>query len=286
MIVTLIAGIAFSFVGNTFYSLMHEAVHRHFHRSAWVNEAAGRFAAGFFPTAFSLQRAFHLSHHRNNRSEHERFDYYAPHENRAIKFLQWYLILTGVYWVLPPLFCSVYFFAAEILNWRRLFGARGAWFARQTSAESFLGVLNSVPIWKARADTIVSLLIQVALFVVLDLSFAGWAICYALFAVNWSSLQYTDHAFSELDTKEGAWNLRVNPSIRLLFLNYHFHLVHHRDPSIPWIHLPKHASEADPSQSFWSIYLQMWRGPKPLPGCPNPGPDTVETVVPDRAWSN
>jgi fatty acid desaturase len=266
LVVMLGAGVAFSFAANTFYSLMHEAVHRHFHPNLLVNETAGRIASGFFPTAFSLQRAFHLAHHRNNRSDLERFDYYAQDENRFIKVVQWYLILTGVYWITPPVFCVVYFFSAELLNWKRLFGAQGEWFARQTSAKAFLDVLSTVPIWLARADILIALAIQLALIATLDLSLWGWAVCYACFAVNWSGLQYTDHAFSELDGREGAWNLRVSPLVRALFLNYHFHLVHHRDPSIPWTRLPDHVRPGDPNPSFWEIYLKMWRGPRPLPG--------------------
>ena len=72
------------------------------------------------------------------------------------------------------------------------------------------------------------------------------AVCYAAFAINWSSLQYTDHAFSKLDVRDGAWNLRVNPSTRLLFLNYHHHLAHHRHPQVPWIHLGRFV---DPARS-------------------------------------
>src|SRR5215510_3761331 len=54
------AAIAFSFLANTVFSLMHEAVHGSFHPDRRRNELGGRIAAAFFPTAFSLQRAFHL----------------------------------------------------------------------------------------------------------------------------------------------------------------------------------------------------------------------------------
>lgn len=265
LLVMAVAAIAFSFLGNTAYSLMHEAVHRHFHRNGAVNEVAGRVAAGFFPTAFSLQRVFHLAHHRNNRSEHERFDYYAPHENGAIKYLQWYCILTGLYWLISPLFCIVYFFTAELFRWRNLFGRRGGWFSRQTSAQEFLEAVESVPASTVRLDILSSFAIQALLVWSLDLTLAGWCACYAAFAFNWSSLQYTDHAFSELDRHEGAWNLRVNPFSRIVFLNYHFHLVHHRDPTIPWIDLPRHVRASDPNPRFRDIYLKMWKGPRPTP---------------------
>lgn len=267
-IVTALAAIGFSFLANTSYSLMHEGVHKHFHENALVNEWAGRLMAGFFPTAFALQRVFHLAHHRNNRTEHERFDYYGPEDNRLIKFAQWYCILTGLYWFISPIACIVYFFFADLIRWRSVFEKRLAWFGRQTSANEFLEALETVPVWRARFDILVSVCLQLLLIYALDLSLVGWVACYAAFAINWSSLQYTDHAFSELDRHDGAWNLRVGPFSRMVFLNYHYHLVHHRDPSIPWIDLPAHVQAEDPSPSFWSIYLKMWRGPRPVPADP------------------
>ena len=260
----LAAAIAFSFFNNTMFSLMHEAVHGIFHRNPIVNEVAGRIAAGFFPTAFSLQRVFHLAHHRNNRSDVERFDFYAPGENRVLKFAQWYCILTGLYWIAPPLFALVYAATAGLVPWTRLLSA-GNRFGRQTSAEPFLESLRSVSPAAARLDVATSIAIQAALIWLLDLDLAGWALCYACFAVNWSSLQYTDHAFSPLDRHEGAWNLRVNPVVRLIFLNYHHHLAHHREPGAPWTELPRLVRHGDPNPTFWSVYRRMWAGPRPVP---------------------
>ena len=125
--------------------------------------------------------------------------------------------------------------------------------------------LESAPKRTIRLELLFTIAVQIALFVLLDLTFAGWAICYGAFAVNWSSLQYTDHAFSKLDVRDGAWNLRVNSLTRLLFLNYHHHLAHHRHPHVPWIHLWRYVDPAEAQPSFWSIYWRMWRGPQPLP---------------------
>jgi fatty acid desaturase len=272
--VSLAAAVTFSFFNNTVFSLMHEAVHGMFNRRPLVNEAAGWLAAAFFPTAFPLQRAFHLAHHRNNRSERERFDFYRPDENRLLKFAQWYCILSGLYWLSAPVFCVVYAGSLGIVRWTQLFSPSNR-FARQTSAEPFLECLKDVPAWQVRAGVVLSTTVQLALIHFLDLNMTAWALCYACFAVNWSSLQYADHAFSPLDAREGAWNLRVNPAVRLIFLNYHHHLMHHRDPGMPWIHLPKLVCSEDPNPSFWSIYRKMWAGPRPLPAEPRsdvPGP--------------
>jgi fatty acid desaturase len=258
------AAVAFSFFNNTLFSLMHEAVHGVFHPNPTINGCAGRLSAAFFPTAFSLQRAFHLAHHRNNRSDRERFDFYAPHESRFLKFVQWYCILTGLYWVASPLFCVIYAATAGLVPWARLLAPNNR-FGRQTSAEPFLDSLRGVSPTAARIDVAISVLIQAIMAYLLGLDLVGWFLSYACFAVNWSSLQYTDHAFSPLDRHEGAWNLRVNPVVRLLFLNYHHHLAHHRDPSMPWTALPDLVRAEDPNPTFWSIYLRMWAGPRPLP---------------------
>lgn len=262
--VCLLAAGAFSFVNNTVFSLMHEAVHGVFHRCRLVNEVAGRITAAFFPTSFSLQRAFHLAHHRNNRSDRERFDYYRSDENRPLKFVQWYCILSGIYWLAAPVFCVVYALSGDAMQWARLF-SRGNRFARQTSAEPFLECLKEVRAPQVRLEVALSAAMQLGLVYLLDLDIGAWALCYACFAVNWSSLQYADHAFSPLDPREGAWNLRVNLVVRLVFLNYHHHLVHHRNPAVAWIHLPKLVRDGDPNPSFWSIYRKMWAGPQPLP---------------------
>ena len=277
LVVMIGAAIAFSFFNNTMFSLMHEAVHGVFHPNPAVNDAAGRIAAAFFPTAFSLQRTFHLAHHRNNRSDCERFDFYAPDENRWLKYAQWYCILSGLYWAASPLFCLIYAVTAGWVPWTRLLAADST-FGRQTSAEPFLDSLRSVAPATVRLDVLLSIAIQAAMIYLLDISVAGWLLCYACFAINWSSLQYTDHAFSTFDRHEGAWNLRVNPVVRLIFLNYHHHLAHHREPGRPWTELPHLVRPGDPSPSFWSIYLRMWAGPRPLPkatGAPakeRPGP--------------
>ena len=74
---------------------------------------------------------------------------------------------------------------------------------------------------------------------------------------------------------DGAWNLRVNPVVRVLFLNYHHHLAHHQQPQVPWIHLPKLVDPERPRPSFLKIYLRMWLGPRRFPA--------AQTAVTGRA---
>lgn len=254
------AAVAFSFVNNTMFSLLHESVHGIAHPNRRVNETLGRFAAAFFPTALSLQRVFHLAHHARNRTIDEQFDYIRPFDRPLLKRAQWYSILTGLYWVFVPLGGVAY-----LLLPSAFLRARTSDTATQTGAASMFAQLDKAPSIPIRLELLFTIATQAALVFALDLNFAGWAMCYAAFAVNWSSLQYTDHAFSKLDVHDGAWNLRVNPITRMLFLNYHHHLAHHQHPQVPWLHLGRYVDENAPRPTFWSIYLRMWRGPQPLP---------------------
>jgi fatty acid desaturase len=254
------AAVAFSYGNNTIFSLLHEAVHGHFHASRAVNERAGRVLAAFFPTGLGFQRICHLGHHRRNRTDVEVFDYILPGENRVVKTLQWYGILTGLYWLLPPLGCLMY------LVWPGFFNLperlRDTRFFRQTSTEAMLSGFEDAPETAIRLEILFSFAFQAAVIWLLGLTPAGWLTCYAAFGFNWSSLQYADHAFTERDVHDGAWNLRVNRLVQYLFLNYHHHKAHHRDPQIPWLHLPKHVDFTETRPSFLSIWLRMWLGPR------------------------
>ena len=257
------AALAFSYVNNTVFSLLHEAVHGHLHPRRRINEWAGRVLAAFFPTGLGFQRICHLGHHRRNRSDVEVFDYVLPGESRLVKSLQWYGILTGVYWLVPPSGCLLY------LLWPGFFRLperlRGSRFAHQTSAAAMLSGFENAPERTLRLEILFSCALQAGLIWLLDLTPAGWLTCYAAFAVNWSSLQYADHAFSERHVHDGAWNLRVSRLVQALFLNYHHHKAHHQNPHVPWLHLPKYVDLTEERPRFAAIWLRMWKGPRPWP---------------------
>ena len=261
--VQLLAALAFSFTCNTMFSLLHESVHGLLLPDAGANRLAGRFASCFFPTSLTLQRGFHLIHHKNNRSPQERFDYIEPGDIAWAKWLHWYGILTGLYWVVTQLGLLIYLVAPVFLRIPVLRRTTSR-FARQSSSRAYLDVFDHVDGTVVRVELLASFAFQFALFFALDLSLIGWALCYAAFAVHWSGLQYADHAFSPLDPQDGAWNLRANPVSRALFLNYHYHLAHHRHPNTPWLYLGEYVDKSVPQPSFLGIWLAMWRGPRRL----------------------
>jgi len=271
--------VVFAFVNNTVFSLLHEAVHGIFHSKLLVNDWAGRILAAFFPTGFTFQRIAHLGHHRRNRTDAELFDYYKPGDNLFVKYMQWYGILTGVYWLLPPMASLLFLVTPTPFLKKIMEFSKTSDISYQTSADGMLGGYKNAPFLRIKLEILFTILVQAAIFYFLDLNLWGWLACYAAFGFNWSSLQYTDHAFSQRDVYDGAWNLRVNPIVQYIFLNYHHHKVHHQNPTLSWLYLGRHIDEDEFRPTFLEIYLKMWLGPRPLPDTNDAASDIVPAGI-------
>lgn len=260
----LLAAAVFSLSNNTVFSLLHECVHGSFAPSAAVNRWFGRLTAAWYPTGFALQKAFHIEHHQHNRSESEQFDILHPEDVRWLKYAQWYAIFTGVYWAVNAFGAIVYALTPVAVRvWLvKTFGKQGS---LQSGAANYIGTIDRLPPISSRLEVGVTWLFQAILFVVLDLNAQGWLLCYAAFGLQWSSLQYTDHAFSPLHRDNGAWNLIVPKWVRLFFLNYHYHLAHHQHPEISWLYLPRYAQHG---VRFWTVWRHCITGPKPMDKLP------------------
>jgi fatty acid desaturase len=263
-IIMAVSVVAFSFVGNTIFACLHECVHGLFHTRTTINETFGCICAAFFPTGLSFQRAAHLGHHQHNRTPMEMFDYYGPSDSRILKTIQWYGIISGVYWVTVPVCWFVYLVCPVVF---RPASRHSKWSdaGEDTGVPAYIRALCPAPPLRTRAEILFTIAFQVLLINLLDLTFFGWILCYLAFGLQWSALQYADHAFSPLDVVEGAWDLRVSPVVQAIFLNYHLHLAHHRNPAVPWIHLPSCVDPTRPRPRFLFQYALMWLGPRPLP---------------------
>jgi fatty acid desaturase len=266
------AAVAFSYLANTIFSLLHEAVHRHFHDHRAVNEAFGIAFAAFFPTSLMFQRIVHFGHHRRNRTYWELFDHYQPGVSRFKTLFRLYCLLTGFFWMSAPLGCAIYLLTGPFFRSRMFREVICRWYG----FEPMVADLGRVPGQRMRLEILFTVAFQALLVVVLDLSLIGWCVCYAAFALNWCSLQYTDHAWTKRDIVNGASNLRVNRVVQWIFLNYHHHLAHHQHPEVPWIHLPKFVDFEAPRPSFLRTYLSLWLGPRPTD---EPEPRPIDTRV-------
>jgi fatty acid desaturase len=258
----LLAACAFALVNHTPFSLLHEAVHKLFSRRPWLNTLGGTVCAATFPTSFTLQKIAHLGHHGRNRTDQELFEYYLPHQSRAVRnFLLYSGNLMGFYWMSIPISNLVYILAPWIYtsDWFR----RGP--ARHLGFEPYVEEIAAHPKLRIWSECAFALCYQTLVWWILDLNWLGWLLCYWAFALHWSALQYVDHAYSPRDIVNGAWNLKVSWLPRALALNYHFHLAHHRMPSVPWPYLSALVDPEEPQPTFWSIYFRLWGGTRAAP---------------------
>lgn len=258
----LVAAFLFAHLNNTLFSLLHEAVHSLFSSNTHRNTIFGRICAVFFLTSFTLQRAAHLGHHRRNRTDQDLYDYYLPGQSKTLRNFQLYAgNLFGLYWFCIPLSNLIYILTPWIYTSR--------WFlegpARRLGFEHYVKDIVQQGVWKIWWECLSALIYQITIWIVLDLSWQGWLLCYWFFALHWSALQYVDHAWSPRDINNGAWDLKVTRPARLAALNYHCHRAHHQYPMAPWIHLPELIDKRVRQPLFWSIYFSLWGGVKPAP---------------------
>ncbi len=261
----IIFALCFSFAANTVFSLMHESVHGVFHTHPKINELFGHLSAVFFPTSFSIQRACHGGHHRRNRSDQELFDYYFEGQNKWLKRYQLYSLLTGFYWLSVPVGCLLYLWIPQFPLKHEF---RKKWI-EPMGMDPMVGDVENLNPQTTRMEILFTISAQLGIFWICDLTWQGWLFCYAAFALNWCSLQYSVHAWSVRDIQNGAWNLTVSPAIRWIFLNYHLHLAHHQNTDISWIHLPRRIDPGFQRPSFIKQYLSLWMGPRPLNKTPD-----------------
>lgn len=256
----LLAVLGFGLVNNTNFSLLHEAVHGILNSNRRRNELLGIFAGAFFPTSFTLQQYFHLGHHCRNRTDAEMFDLYYPTDNLWIKRFVIYAMPAGIYWFSAAAANILFLFLPSLLSWRWL---RESALMKHSGFDSMLSGIPDTArmLRKIRWQIVVILSLQVGMIWVLQIQPVAWLACYWVFGMIWGSLQYTDHAFSPRDVRYGAWNLKVDPVTRWIFLNYHFHLVHHIYPCLPWIYLPRFVKPSEERPSAWGNFWKLMCGP-------------------------
>jgi len=209
----------------------------------------------FFPASFQLRRQGHLGHHLRNRTDDEAFDLYFEEENPVWKHLQFYGILTGLFW-----FVIVLSSIPALLNPRWMIGPK-AGFDRPTAA--FQDALNPKYFTRMRLEALSVFLLHGAMLYFFKIPFLHYFAVLCGFGFLWSTLQYLHHYDAVRDVQKGAFNVRTWRCFDLLWLNHHWHLNHHLSPTTPWIYLPKLRTETQlPRLPFWRAYLRMWRGPK------------------------
>ena len=244
----------FAMLFLTNYALMHESSHGALHHRPWANRLLGILTGWTFPTSATMMRVTHIVHHRCNRTDHELFDGYYPGDRRWLKILQWYSILTGLFYLIIPLGPLVIAVGRPLL-------LTGPFKAARSSSVLF-DDFTAGELWLVRGEVVVLAALYIAAFVTGVLQWGPTLLLFAAGGINWSTRQYVTHAWSRRDVIHGAHNLKAGPLMRAILLNGNWDLVHHQHPMASWTELPRLAPTSLPPIGFWRQYLSQWRGPR------------------------
>ena len=251
----ILAGL-FAVLGNSIYSIVHEAEHGILNPNRKFNDFLGVMMALLFPAPFHLIRQGHIGHHRRNRSDDEAFDLYFDGDKPFLKWIALYGIITGFFWVTVVLSNIVAVLAPFVLD-------RRYWeFDRPSTA--FMDSLNLKDLWKIRVEGASAIALHIAIVWLFNIPIFNYAIVYFGFGFTWSAMQYVHHFGTERHVLHGARNLWIWGPVDLIWLNHNWHAIHHNHPTVPWIYLPllgKDEFKGERGFLLWH-YLMMWRGPR------------------------
>ena len=246
--------LVFGVVMNSVYSTIHEAEHAMLFANRRWNDLAGAFMALFFPAPFHLIRQGHLGHHLRNRTDDEAFDFYFEEDHKVWKILVFYGILTGFYYVMVAL-SNVVFLVLPFKDDKKY------WHIDQAST-AFMKSLNPRYRLLIRLECAAAIALHTGIVWLSGVPVAHYLAMYAGFGFMWSAMQYVHHYGTERHVTRGARNLYIWGPLDLLWLNHNWHLAHHEQPSVPWVHLPRLSAGKKEKRGFLvSAYLKMWRGP-------------------------
>lgn len=247
--------LAAAVVGNSIYSIIHEAEHRMLHRNRRVNDCVGAIMALFFPAPYHLIRHGHLCHHRFNRSDHEAFDLYFKGDIPLVKWIKFYSIITGIYWITVVL-ANVAVLVCPFLLKRKYLEFD------QPIAE-FIDSLDAQQWRLIQLEALAAIALHSLIIIGFGIPLLTYFCVYFGFGFAWSAMQYVHHYGTMRHVLRGTRNVWLLGPIDALWLNHNWHLTHHEQPTVPWIYLPRLAREQNPYREFliWQ-YLRMWKGPR------------------------
>lgn len=255
--------LAFALLFQTNFALFHEASHLKLHPRPRWNRGLGLVCGTLFGMSAAMFEVTHWSHHLKNRTDQEMFDLYYPHQSRVGRSLVWYGTLCGLLWPLT---------LALSLGTLLLPGLTRRVAERVQIAER---VFQAGPalVRRIRWELLLGLAAHAGLLVALGTPWPRVLLLYGAGAWLWSSSNYLEHVRAPRDVLRGAWNLRAPAPWSWINLHREWDLNHHLHPGVPWLHLPRLATDGPPRRSWLAHWLGQWSG---LRAAHPPGPSPLE----------
>ncbi len=225
---------------NSFWALLHEAIHGGFAGDRRSNMMAGRIMAILLGSSFHVLRFGHLMHHRYNRNPIDQPDVYDPAQVSKAKARASFLgnLLFGLYLaeLAAPLACWLPRPLIRRILDRVYAGDAPSLLAIRTAAYRLF--LEPRHLRVIRTDAALA-----ATLIGLSAVAFGqyWPMLLAFLmarGVLISALDNVYHYGTPIDRPDYARNLSLPGPLQLLILNMNLHRVHHLRPALPWWALP------------------------------------------------
>ena len=257
-----------AFLHNSYWSLIHEAIHDLFHPAPRFNMLFGRVAGVLFGAPFRILRLSHLLHHKLNRTPMEATELFDPAKSsrRRAALGYYFQILGGLY--LVEFLSSVLFFLPR--SWIQGFNQR---FIAPDSVSRILmqNWTSNESIREIRTD---------GMLVLGWFGFSLW--CYGeywplLLAILGSRgffISFLDNVYhyrTRVNDIFYASNLWLPAPCAKLLLNFNLHGVHHQNPAVPWNRLPSVFCESVEVYhgNYFSAAARQLNGPVALQDLPS-----------------
>lgn len=245
---------------NTYWSLVHEAIHGMLFADRRINDAAGRLLGILFAAPFRPLRTGHLLHHRFSRTRRERTEVFDPARTpRWRAALAYYpRLLGGLY------LAEVMVILAAAVPRRALVALERRLEGDDTVAHLVVRALREPG---ARAELRLDAAAIAAFYgASVALYGAHWWMLAAALAGRAFLVSFADNAYhyaTPLDSPREAKNVRAPRWIEVALLNFTLHGVHHLHPSLPWHALrPRFlGAQVGYDESWLGALARQLRGP-------------------------
>lgn len=254
-------------LSNSFWSLIHEAIHDNFHPVSRINMIAGRVLSVFFGSPFCVLRLSHLLHHKLNRSPVEGTELYDPDRSSRLRAsLSYYFQILGGLYLLEVISSLPSFLPRKLLN---LLEQR--FFTRDTlSAVLVRSLIKDEALREIRTDGL-------AILVLFGFSafFYGqhWELLVIAVMIRAFLVSFLDNVYhyrTPVNDLFYADNLWLPRPLSKMLLYFNLHGIHHKNPAIPWVKLPEvFRNEAGQfAGHYFAAALRQMGGPVPLSDLP------------------
>lgn len=267
---------------NSLWYLTHESFHNNLHTDARLNEGLGRALCIAFGAPFHVLRFGHLMHHRFNGSLVDRPDIYDPAKtSKAKAWLDYFFTIFGRLYIQ-----ELFIFGLFYLGKKRVGSAVRKAYAEIDDAGEAIAAQTEKTFGRGQHVNAVLFdgTLAFLLFVLSAVLYSGyWYVPVVLLVVRGFFVSFANnlpHYGTDTGDPKYGLNLSVPGFMHPLFFHFHHHRLHHHNPTVPWIHLPRLFKEAGESfdMPLWKAALLQLKGPRPLPAADQRGAGKSSSV--------